>query len=305
MTTFYVDPDFDETTLRRHLYEGDLVLRTNQDSVWDLVRFVREELSNLFSPNDPQEAHLHYSPETLAAMLGKWIPAFIHDERSKRLVREIVRSVGLSLEDTHYDLPKPRTAFPVGHLTTGIAFAFPWHRDVWYAAPAQQINWWLPVYDIRADNAFMFDLERFGDPVPNTSATFDYYQYNEARLTTARQVGRETQPRPEAPGHHGSNPLIPIGRPGSVLMFSGAHLHSSIPNVSGRSRYSIDFRTVDRRDVAASHGAVLVDVDCTGTALRDFVGIESGEGFDEALVRRLYGTPPEGAMLVFSGPQED
>ena len=39
----------------------------------------------------------------------------------------------MSQEGTHYDLPKPRTSFPVGHLTTGIAYAFPWHRDVRYA----------------------------------------------------------------------------------------------------------------------------------------------------------------------------
>jgi hypothetical protein len=34
---------------------------------------------------------------------------------------------GLPAEHTHFDLPKPRTSFPVGHLTTGVAFAFPWH----------------------------------------------------------------------------------------------------------------------------------------------------------------------------------
>jgi hypothetical protein len=87
-----------------------------------------------------------------------------------------------------------------------------------------------------------------------------------------------------------------------VLLFSGSQLHATIPNTSGRSRYSIDFRTVDRRDVTTDRGARLVDVNCTGTALRDFVSIESGERFDEQLVRSLHGDPPEDAMLVFSGP---
>ena len=49
----------------------------------------------------------------------------------------------------------------MGHLTTGIAYAFPWHRDVWYSAPPQQINWWLPVFAVREDNAMRFDLESF------------------------------------------------------------------------------------------------------------------------------------------------
>ena len=58
---------------------------------------------------------------------------------SKKPVCEIIREAGLPAEYTHYDLPKPLTSFPVGHLTTGVTLAFPWHRDVWYSAPAQQI----------------------------------------------------------------------------------------------------------------------------------------------------------------------
>jgi hypothetical protein len=44
------------------------------------------------------------------------------------------------------------------HLTTGVAFAFPWHRDTWYSAlRARQINWWLPIFPVRDDNAMSFD----------------------------------------------------------------------------------------------------------------------------------------------------
>jgi hypothetical protein len=304
MSVFYVDTASDEQSLRTHLYSGDLLLFTNVPSVWELVHHTRALLNELFAPHDPELIHLHHTPAEIAEMLAKWKPAFIHNERSKDLVKALIREIGFSPTDTHYDVPKPRTAFPVGHLTTGIAFAFPWHRDTWYAAPPQQINWWLPVYDVRPDNSFMFDLEKFANPVANTSAGFDYYEINRARLTTAKQVKRETQSRPEAPAHQPANPFIPVGRPGSVLLFSGSHLHATIPNTSDRSRYSIDFRTVDRRDVAAGAGAQLVDVECTGTALRDFVSIESGERIDEPLIRRLHGDPPEDAMLVFPGPAD-
>ena len=89
----------------------------------------------------------------------------------------------------------------MGHLTTGVAFAFPWHRDVWYSAPAQQINWWLPIFPVRDDNAMSFDLASFDRAVPNTSDGFDYYENNASRLTTATQVGRERQARPGAVDH--------------------------------------------------------------------------------------------------------
>jgi len=58
---------------------------------------------------------------------------------------------------------------------------------------------------------------------------------------------------------------------GGAIVFSGAHLHATIPNTSGRSRFSIDFRTVNLDDVLEGVGAANVDSECTGTTLRDFV----------------------------------
>jgi ectoine hydroxylase-related dioxygenase (phytanoyl-CoA dioxygenase family) len=235
-------------------------------------------------------------------MLGAWKPAFIHSDRSKKLVCEIIQEAGFAAEHTHYDVPKPRTSFPVGHLTTGVAFAFPWHRDVWYSAPAQQINWWLPVFAARPDNSMSFDLQNFNQAVPNTSDAFDYYQNNAHRLTTASQVGKEVQARPGAIDHEPLHDLVVLPGPGSVLLFSGAQLHRSIPNTSGRARYSVDFRTVDARDLVAGRGAPLADVHCTGTSIRDFRNIADGSSFAEETVSELFGPPPADAMLVFGAP---
>lgn len=241
----------------------------------------------------------------MAEMLGAWKPAFIHAERSNKLVCEIISEAGFPAEHTHYDVPKPRTAFPAGHLTTGIAFAFPWHRDVWYSAPAQQINWWLPVFAARPDNSMSFDLPSFDQAVPNSSDTFDYYQNNASRLTTATQVTQEVQARPGAIGHKPAYGTIVLPAPGSVLLFSGAQLHRSIPNTSGRARYSVDFRTVDARDLLAGKSAPMVDVHCTGTAIRDFRNVADGSAFDEQTVVTLFGAPPRDAVLVFGQEQGD
>ena len=96
---------------------------------------MRDELTGLFAPYDPEHAHEHIDPLEMAALLAEWKPRWIHAERSRELVRAIIAEAGFEPAYTHYDVPKPRTSFPVGHLTTGIAFAFPWHRDVWYSAP--------------------------------------------------------------------------------------------------------------------------------------------------------------------------
>jgi hypothetical protein len=263
---------------------------------------MRDELTRLFAPYDPEHAHEHIEAAEMANILGGWKPRWIHAERSRELVRAIIAEAGFEPEYTHYDVPKPRTSFPSGHLTTGIAFAFPWHRDVWYSAPAQQINWWLPIFPVQESNAMSIDLAHFGRAVPNTSGDFDYYVNNARRLTTAKSVGKEAQVRPSAIDHTPGVDVIPLPAPGQVLLFSGAQLHTSIPNTSGLARYSVDFLTVDTRDLLAGRGALLVDAYCGGTAIRDFVSVKDESRFEEETVRSLFGAPPADAMLVFGAP---
>jgi hypothetical protein len=297
-----VDPELPGDELRQHLYAGNLVVLTRLQALRDFVAYTREELTRLFQPHDPEHVHEHIDPPAMAKILGAWKPQFIHSERSRKLVRAVIAEAGFPADGTHYDLPKPRTSFPTGHLTTGVAFAFPWHRDVWYSAPAQQINWWLPIFPVREDNAMAFDLASFDQAVPNSSEGFDYYQNNAARRSTATQVTREVQARPGALNHKPSQEMIILPAPGEVLLFSGAQLHTSIPNTSGRARYSVDFRTVDVGDLMAGRGAPLADVRCTGTAIRDFINVGDERGFDEETVVKLFGAPPPEAMLVFDAP---
>lgn len=303
--TVYVDPALPGDQLRAKLFGGDLIVLTQLQSVRDFVGYIRQELAELFAPHEPQSAHEHIEPDQMAKLLGAWKPRFIHAESSKKHVKAIIQEAGFPAGQTHYDLPKPRTSFPVGHLTTGVAFAFPWHRDVWYSAPAAQVNWWLPVFPVQENNSMSFDLPRFGQAVPNSSGEFDYYANNASRLTTATQVKQERQARPGAIGHQPDHDLVVLPAPGAVLLFSGAQLHTSIPNTSGRSRYSVDFRTVDVRDVQSGRGAPLVDVHCTGTSIRDFRNVADDSAFDEQMVVDVFGAPPEGAMLVFGDDQAE
>ena len=142
-----------------------------------------------------------------------------------------------------------------------------------------------------------FDLHSFGQAVTNNSAAFDYYRNNSARLSTASQISGERQIRPAAVDHVPVDELVPIPAPGAVMLFSGAQLHSSIPNRSGRARFSVDFRTVDVADLHTGHGAPLVDVECTGTAVRDFRRVADDAPFDEEFVTGLFGAPPPAQRL--------
>lgn len=77
-------------------------------------------------------------------------------------------------------------------------------------------------------------------------------------------------------------------------------MHSTVPNDSGYTRFSIDFRTVNADDVASGMGAPNIDSECTGTSLRDFLSGNDFTRLPEELVRRYDTEPvPEDAMLVY------
>ena len=61
------------------------------------------------------------------------------------------------------------------------------------------------------------------------------------------------------------------GEPGSITLFSAAHLHASTANFSGETRYSIDFRTVHLDDVINGIGAPNIDAECSGTTMGDYL----------------------------------
>jgi hypothetical protein len=102
----------------------------------------------------------------------------------------------------------------------------------------------------------------------------------------ASLVKEETRPLPRATETVEIEPQLRLLCPaGGMLIFSGAQMHSSVPNTSGRTRYSIDFRHVHLDDVAAQRGAPRSDEASTGTTMRDYLRASDGAPLPDELIR--------------------
>jgi ectoine hydroxylase-related dioxygenase (phytanoyl-CoA dioxygenase family) len=178
-------------------------------------------------------------------------------------------------ELTYFDVPRMRSSTSNDYLTTGIAFAFHPHRDTWYSAPQCQLNWWLPIFPIAEDNGLAFHPKYHHNPVQNSSRVYNYAEWNAtSRKIAASQIGVDTRIQPKPEEEVELHPQIrPIAVPGGIILFSGAQLHSSVPNTSGRTRLSIDLRTVHLGDVAERRGARNVDSQCSGTTMGDYLRV--------------------------------
>ena len=273
MNSVYYDFPGTDDERRAMLYDGQLFVYSPRPSTLDFCRFARTLIEQAFSNLDPEHAQDHLPVEQYAKILGDLKPSFIHHPQSKVHIQKILADFGCSLSQTYFDVPRMRSSTSGGYLTSGIAYAWHPHRDTWYSAPDGQINWWIPIYDITADNAMAFHPRYWAQGVVNDSASYDYEEWNKQhRFNAVQFIKSDPRPLPRATEPLELDPQLRLICPaGGVILFSGAQMHSSVQNSSGRTRFSIDFRAVHLNDAAECRGAVNMDAACTGTTMSDYL----------------------------------
>jgi hypothetical protein len=286
MPTIYVDPALTEEERRGRLYGGDLMTFSPIASSNGLTGLARELSDAAFAPYDPQVAQESMSPERYVEILAELKPSFIHHPRAKELIAGLLSELGCDIEKTYFDVPRLRTMAHGEFLKAGLAYQFHAHRDTWFSAPHQQLNWWLPVYEIEPENSMAFHTQYFKRPIRNSSAGYDYEEWSKTgRKEAAKQVTKETRKQPQAEEPLELDPDVRVVTPpGGTLIFSAAHLHSTVPNTTNRTRFSIDFRTVNIDDLADGVSAPNIDSECTGTTLRDFLRASDLEPLPEDVI---------------------
>jgi hypothetical protein len=273
MNTIYVDSRMNDERRRKLLYEGQLFTYSARPSSTAFTEFARQMIEEAFGPIDPVTAQYEMTVEKFVEIFAPLKPKFIHHPESKRLIKEMLIDFGCDPETTYLDVPRLRAVTSDGYLTSGVGYAHHPHRDTWYSAPQCQINWWLPIYEIESESSMAFHPRYWTEPVKNGSREFNYYDWNSSgRASAAQHIKSDTrkQPKPEQPMELDPQIRV-INGPGGIVAFSAAQMHSTVPNTSGRTRFSIDFRTVHVEDVKNKVGAPNIDSECTGTSLRDFM----------------------------------
>jgi len=160
----------------------------------------------------------------------------------------------------------------------------------------------MPVWPIRSDNTIAFhpgvlrssleqrfsplQLLRMQRQVPRPARHQDHQGGRTAAASPVEAVVGETL-----------RLVVPAG---GLILFSGDMLHSSVPNTSGVTRFSIDFRTVNAGDAAARRGAPCVDRYCTGTSMRDFVRASDRAAMPDDIVALYDDASAENGHLVYT-----
>jgi hypothetical protein len=134
------------------------------------------------------------------------------------------------------------------------------HRDTWGSQVMQQENWWAPITPLSARSTLALYPRHWHEPIANDSDewSFERYQQHRRQAGDAGPVGYRSAPAPlHLPAPQDAEPLLI--EPGELALFSGAHLHASVPNRSGLCRFSFETRTVVLGEDGLGPGAPNVD----------------------------------------------
>lgn len=275
-------PPPDNAAFRRSIYEGAVVRLAPTSASRELVAAVLAAIEAELGDDGPiRLAQFRLDAATFFERVGRLRKAIYTGPRFQQLLRAVIASCGFNAARTAFDPIRLRTVASGGHANPLAAPVYLAHRDTWYAHSQALITWWVPLHDLAAAETFEFCPDDFARAVANDSERFDHDAWTAAGPDL--KIGwqnRQDGARAAYPGLIGAPPPgRRVGfscRAGEILLFAGAQFHQTLPQASGQTRFSLDFRTVHLDDHAQGLGAPNVDNRSTGSALRDYVAPEAG-----------------------------
>jgi hypothetical protein len=202
------------------------------------------------------------------------------DPQVKRLFRAVLEHVGIDAARSYWDSIHLRVVLPVEGDAERQIGRIGFHRDTWSSNVLQQTNWWTTIRPLSTDRTIAFYPGYWSRPIANTSADWDLDVIRERRRKGERDEDLPIVPEPAEPVDEDSE-LRRVSEPGDLLYFAGAHLHASVPNVSGEARFSVELRTVNIDDFRRNRGAPALDGRAPKTPLEWFRSMT-----DESPLRR-------------------
>ncbi len=266
--------------LRHRLYSGEIFCIPASSESIRLVDACRVELVKaLGDQGDYRLAQFRLTASEHFETVGKLRKQFYLENRFQNLLARVVHSFGFSMNENGFDAARLRTVNHDGHLAPAAAPLYYGHRDTWYANPESMITWWLPLHDVEEAETFEFFPEEFSKSVPNDSEIFDFDEWisiDQKKLIgwqdqntglTARYPRLLEEPRSQAVG-------IKCNA-GDTLLFAGQHLHRTHKQTTGKTRFSLDFRTAHSLDTKNGVGPRNVDNRSRGSWHKKFLRFSS------------------------------
>jgi hypothetical protein len=255
----YLNQQLTDLERRKEVFQGKLFILSGLSACAALCDYALQTVREYFESLHPETSFLDMPVEAFVQRVEATKNKFTNSLRSKELLRDFARETGSDPNDYYFDVPRIRMVPSYNYLHAGVSYAYAPHRDSWYGGPRYQINHWMPVLPIRPDQTMAVYPAYFNRPVKNSSRAFDLSRWvNVERKEAVVNIKKESRVHPL--------PLEKIdpeaqvcfgGNKADIMVFSGTHLHGTMPNHTSVMRLSIDFRFYHVDDIAGKNTVTL------------------------------------------------
>ena len=284
------------------LYAGEILCWRQSPAVRALVAHTKKRLEAEFGAIAPDLSHKALGHGEQVARYGDIQRRYAASPEVRALWGAVFTRLGFDPAGLFHDRlhlrfqphQEPGRAYPRTRFTSTVAF----HRDTWGSNFYAQVNWWAPVWPITAGRTMAIYPGLWRRRLANTSRNFDLA----AVLERARSGGRTALSADDMIPHlveelPGARACPVVIAPGDMLLFSGAHAHAGVPNRTGRTRISLETRTLWLPDVRHARCAPNVDGEAPWMAPGWFRRLADGE--------RLSGLLGLGHLAPYDGHGRD
>ena len=271
------DPEYKSSEeLINRLYKGEVFLFSPNELLLKIADDINIELKTILN-HHPRTAQFEMSNDDFFNKIGKLRKLFYTNNKYLNYVGDILKTFQWNTSHMVFDPMRLRTIQHNGHLNEAAKAIYHTHRDTWYSNPQCQITWWIPLHDVKLDETFQFYPQYFDKAVKNDSILFDHDSW------TATDKKKKIGWQDKKTGKEAIYPSLTekINRDGfgvecakgSLLLFSGQHLHATLKQATGKTRFSIDFRTVSLQHFNTEKSPENVDNASTGSSIDHHLAI--------------------------------
>ena len=239
--------------LRQKLYDGALLIAEENLASMSLVKKVRHALIDKFG-EDYRQAPFQMETQEFFTRLYQVRRRIYTSPEISQLVWAIISTLGFNQSECSLKPLGLRVIMDGGHHHVPVPAVYHCHRDTWYALSQSHLVWWIPLDDLSEEETFVFYPECYRVAIPNEAKIFD-----DPPCTTEGRTPQETYPTL-------LEPSVDLGKEqgfscqrGQNIVFAAAHLHRTVPQSLGTTRFSLDFRLVHIGDYQQGIGAPNVD----------------------------------------------
>lgn len=251
---------------------GDIHILRGTNALNEIITYSKNIISKHFGNQKKiQKAQEELDVKDYIEIIMKIKNDFTNSEQTNEIIKFMLKNLDMQSEDIFFDKPKIRIVTYNQYLESGAGYVFKPHRDSWYAGPKSQLNFWFPIFDVDHDSTFAIYPNYWNKEVKNSSENFDYEIWKKKfRFTAKEHVKRDTRNHPLAIEEiDKSEEFRLVCNAGDLVVFSGCHLHGTIPNISNKTRFSIDLRILSKEFYKNNIGNN-IDSKSTGSTIEDF-----------------------------------